>query len=245
MNSLIAYESKFGNTHTVADIVGKALGSYGSAPVVDIESPDALNLDKVDLLVVGGPTQAHQMSPAMRVYRDALISKAGTGMRAAAFGTRLKGPGFLWGSAAKGIAEEFRRSRFLLVTPPQSFLVEGMKEPQLVRRGNAGPGMGDPARQQRRIPARCDSLGSGEPRTGLGPAESKEGGAPSAALLNVADFELAGRSPDEFLLYRLRHDCCPLQRDLERTRGRRGREDVVGGNRISKRDTMGHKDGLD
>jgi flavodoxin len=132
MNSLVVYESKFGNTHRVADIIGRALGSYGSAPVVDIESADAFKLDKVDLLVVGGPTQAHGMSPPMRAYLDALITKAGTGMRAAAFDTRLKGPGFLWGSAAKGIAEEFRRAGFLLVTPPESFLVEGMKEPQLV-----------------------------------------------------------------------------------------------------------------
>ena len=114
MNSVVVYESKFGNTQTVADIIGKALGSYGYALVVDIESPDALKLDKVDLLVVGGPTQAHEMSPAVRAYLSALISKAPAEMQAAAVDTRLKGPGFLWGSAAKTIAGAFRQAGLCL-----------------------------------------------------------------------------------------------------------------------------------
>lgn len=132
MKSLVVYESKFGNTQTVAEIIGKALASNGYAPVVNVESSAALKLDQVDLLVIGGPTQAHGMSPGMRAYVNVLIANAPAGVRAAAFDTRLKGPGFLWGSAAKGIAEELRRAGVLLVTPPESFLVEGMKEPRLV-----------------------------------------------------------------------------------------------------------------
>ena len=132
MNSLVVYESKFGNTQRVAELIGKALGSHGNAPVVDIESPDALKLEKVDLLVIGGPTQAHGMSPALRVYLDGLISRAPAGMRAAIFDTRLKGPGFLWGSAAKAIADQLRKAAFVVVAPPESFLVEGMKEPRMV-----------------------------------------------------------------------------------------------------------------
>jgi flavodoxin len=132
MNSLVVYESKFGNTQKVAEGIAKGLGSDGLARVVEVEDPYALTLDAVDLLVIGGPTQAHGMSPAMRVYLDALISRAPAGMRAAIFDTRLKGPGFLWGSAAKAIAEQLRKAAFLVVVPPESFLVEGMKEPRLV-----------------------------------------------------------------------------------------------------------------
>jgi hypothetical protein len=51
---------------------------------------------------------------------------------AAIFDTRLKGPGFLWGSAAKAIANKFRQAGFQMVALPESFLVEGMKEPHLV-----------------------------------------------------------------------------------------------------------------
>jgi len=132
MNSLVVYESKFGNTQKVAKVIAKGLGSHGLARIVSVEDPYALALDAVDLLVIGGPTQAHGMSPAMRVYLEALISRAPAGMRAAIFDTRLKGPGFLWGSAAKAIADQLRKAGFVLGAPAESFLVEGMKEPRLV-----------------------------------------------------------------------------------------------------------------
>ncbi len=70
--SLVVYESKYGNTHALADIIGKALG----APIVDIDAPEAMKLDQIDLLVVGG-TQAHGVSPGMRTYLNALSSGAG------------------------------------------------------------------------------------------------------------------------------------------------------------------------
>lgn len=132
MNSLVVYESKFGNTQKLAEIVSKVLGSHGLARILEIDDPYALQLDAVDLLVIGGPTQAHGMSPAMRVYVESLIARAPAGMRAATFDTRLKGPGFLWGSAAKPIAEQLRKAGFVLTATPESFLVEGMKEPRLV-----------------------------------------------------------------------------------------------------------------
>ena len=131
MYGLVVYESKFGNTQRVAEIIGRALGSYGSARVVHVESPQALTPDNVDLLVIGGPTQAHGMSPGMRAYLEATLGGVAPGM-AAPFDTRLKGPGFLWGSAAKAIGDQLRRAGFQLVAPPASFLVEGMKEPRLV-----------------------------------------------------------------------------------------------------------------
>ena len=132
MNSLVVYESKFGNTRKLAEIMAKGLGSQGLARVLEIVDPYALALDAVDLVVIGGPTQAHGMSPAMRVYLEALVANAPAGMHVAIFDTRLKGPGFLWGSAAKAIADQLRKAAFTVVAPPESFLVEGMKEPRLV-----------------------------------------------------------------------------------------------------------------
>lgn len=132
MNSLVVVESKFGNTQRVAEAIAKGLGLHGLARILGMDDPYALTLDAVDLLVIGGPTQAHGMSPAMRAYLSASIPKVPAGTHVAVFDTRLKGPGFLWGSAAKAIAVAFRQAGFVLVTPPESFLVEGMKEPQLV-----------------------------------------------------------------------------------------------------------------
>ncbi|HXN03252.1 MAG TPA: hypothetical protein VN895_00330 [Candidatus Acidoferrum sp.] len=132
MNSLVVYESKFGNTQKLAEVTSKVLGSHGLARILEIDDPYALQLDAVDLLMIGGPTQAHSMSPGMRVYVEALIARAPAGIRAVTFDTRLKGPGLLWGSAAKAIAAQLRRAGYELVAPAESFLVEGMKEPRLV-----------------------------------------------------------------------------------------------------------------
>ena len=132
MNSLVVYESKFGNTQKVAEIITKGLGSHGLARLVTVADPYDLVLDPVDLLVIGGPTQAHGIGPAMGTYLKSLIARAPAGMRAASFDTRLKGPVFLWGSAAKAIADQLRKAGFVLVATPESFLVEGMKEPRLV-----------------------------------------------------------------------------------------------------------------
>jgi flavodoxin len=132
MNSMVVYESKFGNTQKVAEVITRALGSLGLARVFEVEDRHALTLDAVELLVIGGPTQAHGMSPGMRVYLEALIPGAPAGVRVATFDTRLKGPGFLWGSAAKAIADQLRKAAFVVVAPPENFLVEGMREPRLL-----------------------------------------------------------------------------------------------------------------
>ena len=130
MNSLVVYDSKFGNTRKLAEIIAMSLAEFGAVVAVGVESPEALRLEHSDLLVVGGPTQAHGLSPAMRSYLDRLSS--GTGKAAATFDTRLKGPGFLWGSAARAINEYLEKHDFAPVAPPESFIVVGMQVPHLL-----------------------------------------------------------------------------------------------------------------
>jgi hypothetical protein len=48
---------------------------------------------------------------------------------AAAFDTRIKGPGILWGSAAKGADKQLRGLGFRVVAGPESFLVDGPTGP--------------------------------------------------------------------------------------------------------------------
>lgn len=131
MNSLVVYHSQFGNTKTLADIIGSVLKTHGSARVVDVNDFGRETLEGVDLLVVGGPTQAHGTSPAVKPFLETLADKAVPGTAAATFDTRLKGPAFLWGSAAKPTAEFLEHAGFRLVAPPESFVVTGMKEPHL------------------------------------------------------------------------------------------------------------------
>jgi len=152
MRALVVYESMFGNTRDIA--VSIAAGIAAGMPVETIEvaaAPTRLP-DDVDLLVVGGPTHAHGMTKpesradSARRAGDRLVSR-GDGIRewlqaihggsartaAAAFDTRIKGPGMLWGSAAKAADKQLRGLGFPAAATPESFLVDGPTGPPFDR----------------------------------------------------------------------------------------------------------------
>ena len=148
MRALVVYESMFGNTRQIATAIAGALAHHVEVELVEVGAAPATLPDDVALLVVGGPTHAHGMSkPESRADSakragDRLVSR-GNGIRewlerlprgssrvaAAAFDTRIKGPGLLWGSAAKGADKHLRGLRFRVVAGPESFLVEGPTGP--------------------------------------------------------------------------------------------------------------------
>lgn len=130
MNTLVVYESQFGNTKKVADAIGKTLEAAGPVRVIAIETFEPSFLVGVDLLLVGGPTQAHGMTRPMVKFLGNLTAKP-AGIAAAAFDTRIKGPVFLWGTAARDISAKLRGAGFNLIAPPESFLVNLGKPPEL------------------------------------------------------------------------------------------------------------------
>ncbi len=148
MRALVVYESMFGNTQQIALAIAEGIASRLPVETLEIgQAPSALPAD-VGLLVVGGPTHAHGMSTdetradAARRAGTRLVSR-GMGLRewlarlgpgstpvaAAVFDTRIKGPGILWGSAAKTAAQLLQQNGFRLVQPPQDFLVGGPTGP--------------------------------------------------------------------------------------------------------------------
>jgi len=130
LKTVVLFESQFGNTKKIAETVGMQLQSEGPVSVAPIGGFTAECLDGVDLLIVGGPTQAHGITPAMRQFLSKLNGKSSK-VQTAAFDTRIKGPGFLWGSAAKEIESKLRVAGFDVIAPPESFLVTLAKEPLL------------------------------------------------------------------------------------------------------------------
>jgi hypothetical protein len=148
MRALVVYESMFGNTREIAVAIADGMRTRLAVDLVEVGAAPAVLPDDVALLVVGGPTHAHGMSkPESRVDSakragDRLVSR-GIGVRewlaslhggssrvaAAAFDTRIKGPGILWGSAARGADKSLRGLRFRVVAGPESFLVEGPTGP--------------------------------------------------------------------------------------------------------------------
>ena len=145
MKAVVVYESMYGNTHLVADAIGRGLAGAGQVVVVPVaEAAPALVAD-ADVLVVGGPTHAHGMSrpstrkAAVEQAKDNPIDPAasGAGVRewletlppvaswSAAFDTRAGvAPALLTGRASKGIAKQLHQHGLGQVAEPESFLVD-------------------------------------------------------------------------------------------------------------------------
>ncbi|MHB1491700.1 hypothetical protein GALL_455760 [mine drainage metagenome] len=169
MRALVIVESSFGNTRAVAEAIAEGLASGADVQVQDVDDGPAELPGDIDLLVVGGPTQAFGLSRAgtrasavtgreplahdgrgLREWLDGL-RPARTGVSAAAFDTRINSPK-VPGSAARAARRRLARLEFEVVAPPESFFVTG-------REGPLAPGELDRARSWGR------DLASSEPRT--------------------------------------------------------------------------------
>lgn len=131
METLIVYDSKFGNTQKIAEAIAEALKPYNKVQLSGLDKLLPEKLGAVDLLIVGGPTQAHGISPRMRHFTDGLEAASGVGMGAATFDTRFRMPAAISGSAAKTIAKRLKRAGVNVCEPPQSFFVTRGGTPQL------------------------------------------------------------------------------------------------------------------
>jgi len=129
MHSLVIYASRNGNTRRVAETIANRLGERGSVDLRSVEeAPIAIDAD-VDLVVIGGPTEAHGMTPPVKEYLDRLAPKALAGRRAVGFDTRLRWPEWLSGSASARITDRLRGLGAKVVAPEESFFVT--RKPEL------------------------------------------------------------------------------------------------------------------
>jgi flavodoxin len=147
MRAVVIYESMYGNTHAIADAIGRGLAPENDVTVVPVAEAAPELLDRADLVVAGGPTHVHGMSGARsRQAAVAAAYKDGSGLTldpnaqgqslrdwfgsagrmhgwGAAFDTRMGGPAMLTGRASKTIAKHLVRHGLAEVAPAQSFLV--------------------------------------------------------------------------------------------------------------------------
>src|SRR5512139_452433 len=123
MNALVVYDSQFGNTEQIARTIAGALGQTGQARAVRVDNADPGDLQGVDLLVVGSPTQGWKPTAAMQTFLDRIPSGALTGRSAGSFDTRYRG--FFAGSAARGMAKSLGKQGYSLPLPAESFFVKG------------------------------------------------------------------------------------------------------------------------
>ncbi|MFA6250413.1 MAG: flavodoxin family protein [Candidatus Shapirobacteria bacterium] len=135
MNTLIVYDSQYGNTKNIALAVAKFLPSAKTTKVGEVILSD---FEKLDLLIVGSPTQGGQPTKAVQQFLSQLPSNALKGIKVAAFDTRFLESNLNFalkllvrtiGYAAPKMAKSLVEKGGQLVVAPEGFIVKNTKGP--------------------------------------------------------------------------------------------------------------------
>lgn len=124
MNALIVFDTLSGNTEQVARAIATGLAPTFSVQITKADQITKIDAERLDLLIVGGPTHRHRMSEPLAAMLEAIPRKTLKGVKVAAFDTRYHMATWLTGSAARGIARDLRKRGGRLVVPAQSFFIE-------------------------------------------------------------------------------------------------------------------------
>lgn len=125
MKSLVIYDSNFGNTRTIAQVIAKELNE--KTKVVSVNHFQPQDLNEVKLLIVGSPIIAWKPSERMCMFLATLKPNQLNGVFAVAYDTRVKL--FIHGDAAKKIENALRNAGAKIVIDAQMFYVKGKEGP--------------------------------------------------------------------------------------------------------------------
>lgn len=129
VKALVVYHSVYGNTEKVAKALSEGLQSAGC----DVETArvDAVDYDKlndVDLLCVGTPVHAWNISKPAKEFLARLETQQGmSGKKAFAFDTKLKSR--MAGTAGGKIQKKLEKLGFEIAESAQSAVVKGREGP--------------------------------------------------------------------------------------------------------------------
>jgi flavodoxin len=88
MNTLIIYDSVFGNTEKIARVMGDALSETGPVEVLHVSKVNSDSLIGRDVLLVGSPTRAFQPTKGIKQFFKHIPGGGLKGMKVGAFDTR-------------------------------------------------------------------------------------------------------------------------------------------------------------
>jgi len=125
MKAVVVYATRHRNTKKIAEAIADGLRSKGTVEVFDVENAPFAFAQPIDLLVVGGPTEAHSVTPPMHAYLGRFGHAALAGIRVASFDTRLRYPRLISGAAGIGIGKKLAAAGGQTLVPAESFLVKG------------------------------------------------------------------------------------------------------------------------
>ena len=128
MKTLVVYDSVYGNTEQIAIAIGGAITD--DVKVLRAGEVNPSELEGVDLLIVGAPTQGGRPTPAMRGFLNEISKSVIKGVSVAAFDTRISAKWVgIFGYAAGKIASSLKKKGGNLILSPEGFFVEGVKGP--------------------------------------------------------------------------------------------------------------------
>lgn len=129
LNTLVVYDSQFGNTEQVARAIAQTLSAYGSARAERVDKAHPGDIWDIHLLILGSPTQGWRATPAMQAFLNRIPSDLLHGVAVACFDTRFDRASWLTGSAAQRIAKALKKWGVPLIAPPESFFVQTTEGP--------------------------------------------------------------------------------------------------------------------
>lgn len=140
MKVLIVYDSVFGNTEKIAQVIGNAMGSQAEVNILRVGNVKQENLRGLDVLIVGSPTRAFKPTKEIINFLNGFPKNGLKGVKVAAFDTRFTMSAIeesrvlpflvrLFGYAAKPISNRLEKKGGELIIPPEGFFVEGVEGP--------------------------------------------------------------------------------------------------------------------
>ncbi len=136
MKALIIYDSVYGNTEKIARAIGGAIA--GEVKVIRAGEANLKELESIDLLIVGSPTQGFRPTKPVQTFIESISGSILKDISIAAFDTRIPvadaGKGLrlimkIGGYAAPRIAEALKKKGGNLITPPEGFFVKDKEGP--------------------------------------------------------------------------------------------------------------------
>lgn len=127
---LVVYHSMYGNTEKIAKALAKGL--EGGGVEVNVVAVDAVNFDElsgVDLLCVGSPVQAWNVSKPVKEFLERLKTVQGlSSKKAFAFDTKMS-KSWMAGGAGGKIERKLKDLGLTIVKPSVSAIVRGREGP--------------------------------------------------------------------------------------------------------------------
>jgi len=128
MKTLVVYDSMYGNTEKIARAIAAAVSSEVS--VKSAAQVVAADLDKIDLLLIGSPTQAGKALKPMQIFVESLSDGALKSQKTGVFDTRIKSNfAKLFGYAADKLAAALTKKGAKILLKPEGFIVKSSKGP--------------------------------------------------------------------------------------------------------------------